>query len=84
MLIDLTNALVIFQVVINEVLNEYLDVFVLVYLDDILIYTNGTKEEYIRYIKKVLKKLQKHKLLLKPEKYKFHVTKTDYLRYTIS
>jgi hypothetical protein len=84
MLIGLTNALVTFQVVINKVLNEYLDVFILVYLDDILIYTNGTKEEHIRYIKKVLKKLQEYKLLLKLEKCEFYVTKTDYLRYTIS
>jgi hypothetical protein len=57
MLIGLTNALVTFQVVINKVLNKYLDVFILVYLNNILIYTNSTKEEYIRHIRKVLKKL---------------------------
>jgi hypothetical protein len=80
----LTNAPATFQAVVNEVLNEYLDVFVLVYLDDILVYTNGTKEEHIEHVRKVLKKLQEHKLLLKPEKCEFHVTETDYLGYTIS
>ena len=38
----LTNALASFQLFINNVLWKYLDNFIIVYLDDILVYTNGT------------------------------------------
>lgn len=41
---------------INEQLYEYFDVFVVVYLDDILVYFK-IKNDYIQYIKKVMDKL---------------------------
>ena len=44
--------------VINKVLFEYLDIFVLIYLDDILVYSSGTLEDYIIKIKLVLVKLE--------------------------
>ena len=44
--IGLTNAPATFQAVVNKVLHEYLDVFVLVYLDDILVYTKGTEADH--------------------------------------
>jgi len=44
-----TNALVIFQRRINSVLGEHLDEFVMVYLDDIIIYLNS-EEEYRKYV----------------------------------
>ena len=53
---ELYNALNIFQIFINDDLREYLNVFYFTYFDDILIY-NNTKKKYIKYIKKVLKKL---------------------------
>jgi hypothetical protein len=46
MLFGLTNALVIFQRFIFSVLEEYLDIFVVAYLDDILVFSK-TLEEYI-------------------------------------
>ena len=52
----LYNALVIFQAFINEVLREYLNIFYIVYLNNILIYSN-TEKEYIIYIDKMLAKL---------------------------
>jgi hypothetical protein len=42
----LTNALATFQAYINNVLRKYLDVFVVVYLDDILVYSK-TYEEHV-------------------------------------
>jgi len=45
-----TNVLAIFQRRINSVLGEHLDKFVIVYLDDIIIYLD-IKEEYKKYVK---------------------------------
>ena len=53
----LYNALSIFQVFINEVLWEYLDIFYSAYLDNIFIYSNN-KKEYIEHVKIVLEKLK--------------------------
>ena len=52
----LINIPAIFQKRINNILGEYLDEFVIVYLNDIIIYLI-TKEEYREYIKWVLKRL---------------------------
>ena len=52
----LYNVSVIFQIFINNVLREYLNIFYIVYLNNILIY-NNIKEEYIYHVKKILKKL---------------------------
>ncbi len=43
----LTNALATFQGYINKILVKKLDVFIIVYLDDILIYTESEGEEYV-------------------------------------
>ncbi len=52
---------------VNNILREYLDRSVVIYLDDILIYSK-TQEEYKKYIRKVIKALDKAGLRLKPEK----------------
>jgi hypothetical protein len=44
MLIELINASILFQALINDILRPYLDIFVLAYLDDILIYSKIYKE----------------------------------------
>ena len=53
----LYNAFGIFQTFINDILCEYLDIFCIIYLNDILIY-NNIKEEHIGYINKILTKLR--------------------------
>ncbi|RFN43552.1 pol polyprotein [Fusarium flagelliforme] len=65
----LTNAPATFQRMINNVLRQYLDVFVVCYLDDILIFLDN-KEEHQEHIHKVLKALQDANLLVEPEKIK--------------
>jgi hypothetical protein len=47
MLFNLTNASASFQALINDILWEYLDIFVVAYLDDILIYLTNEKD-YIK------------------------------------
>ena len=44
---DLTNALASFQGYINKIFAEKLDIFVIVYLDDILIYTNDDGDGHV-------------------------------------
>ena len=67
-LFELYNLLSTFQVFINKTLREYLDVFYSIYLNNILIYSNS-KDEYIKYIKNVLKKLKQANLYLNINKY---------------
>ena len=54
---ELFNALIIFQTFINNVFKKYLNVFYIIYLNDILIY-NNIKKKYMQHISKILKKLK--------------------------
>jgi hypothetical protein len=67
------NAPAMFQAYINNTLHDYLDEFCIAYMDDVLIYTKGSYEEYIEQVRKVLQRLQEHELYIKLEKYEFHV-----------
>ena len=59
MLFSLTNAPDYFRNLMNKVFMEYLDKFVMVFLDDILIYSK-TKEQHEQHLWMVLEKLQDH------------------------
>jgi hypothetical protein len=79
----LTNARASFQQWMNEVLSDYLDVFCIAYLDDILIYSDSL-EEHQRHVREVLQQLKEVGLTLKPSKYEFHTDRMEYLSYIIS
>ncbi|KAL6362465.1 hypothetical protein LRP88_03747 [Fusarium phalaenopsidis] len=79
----LTNAPAAFQRMINNVLREHLDIFVVCYLDDILIFSK-TEEEHTEHVHKVLQTLQDAKLLVEPEKSKFHAPEVEFLGHIIS
>ena len=79
----LTNAPATFQAYINNVLREYIDVFVCVYIDDILIYSR-TLEQHVEHVRKVLRALKKHNLRLKPSKSEFHVQRTKFVGCVVS
>ena len=83
MLFGLTNALATFQVYINNILRKYLDYFVVVYLDNILIYLK-TYEDYIRDVRKVLQALADAKIKIKPKKTEFYKTEGKFLGYIVS
>ena len=80
MLFGLTNTLAAFQQSMNDIFSDLLDVCVVIYLDDILIYSNNMSEHY-QYIKEVLKYLHKAGFYAKAEKYKFHSKLVKYLGY---
>jgi hypothetical protein len=83
MLFSLTNMPASFQRWMNDVLSDYLDIFCITYLDDILIYSDSM-EEYRKHVRMVLRWLRDMGLTLKPSKYEFHMERTEYLGYIIS
>lgn len=79
----LTNAPAVFQYLMNDILHEYLDIFCIAYLDDILIFSE-TEEEHTIHVRKVLQCLKDNLLYAKLEKCKFSVRNIDFLGYSIS
>jgi len=67
----------------NDIFREWLDDFVIVYIDDILIYS-GSLEEHAEHLRKVFQRLKENKLYVKLEKCKFEVTEVDFLGYRIT
>jgi hypothetical protein len=66
-----------------RVLDPVLDKWVVVYLDDILIYSK-TRAEHLKHLRSVLALLCQHGLYAKLSKYSFMQEKTEFLGYTIS
>ncbi|CDO68991.1 hypothetical protein BN946_scf184762.g7 [Trametes cinnabarina] len=79
----LLNTLAAFQRFVNEVFAGLLDVCVIVYLNDILIYSNSL-EEHRQHVKEVLRRLRKFKLYAQVDKCEFHATFVEYLGYILS
>jgi len=67
----------------NDIFSDLLDVYVVIYLDNILIYSNNISKHYW-YVKEVLKHLHKAGLYAKAEKCKFHSELVEYLGYILS
>jgi transposase InsO family protein len=74
----LTNAPATLQAYMNNVLRKYLDIFVTVYMDDILVYSR-TMEEHVEHVRKVLTLLKKYNLRLKPSKSEFHKERISFV-----
>ena len=79
----LTNALVTFQTLINNVLREYLDIFVIAYLDNILIYLENPRD-YVKYIQTILEYFKKAKLRFRLEKCEFYKEEVSFLRFIVN
>ena len=78
----ITNAPAKFMCLLNSVLSKYLDKFVVVFIDDILIYSK-TKEEHGKHLHIILKVLREHQLYAKFNKYDFYKYKIQYLWHII-
>jgi hypothetical protein len=79
----LSNAIVVFMCMMNGVFKEYLEIFVIVFLDDILIYSKS-EEKHEKHLRMVLKVLREHKLYAKLYKCIFYQNKIHYLGHIIS
>ena len=79
----LTNAPSTFQSLMNEIFRPYLKKFVLVFLDDILIYSNG-EQEHCEHVARVFQCLRENQLVVNEGKCDFGVQRVAYLEHIIS
>jgi hypothetical protein len=83
MLFGLSNAPAAFQHFMNDIFGDLLDVCVIVYLDNILIYSDNMSQ-HKKHVKEVLCRLQKHGLYANAGKCEFHRDSVEYLRYILT
>ena len=73
-----SNAPAQFMAMMNDLLGEYLDRFIIIFLDDILVYSQNMKE-HAEHLRKVLGKLRKHRLYAKASKCEFVKPSIEFL-----
>ncbi|CAB5101095.1 unnamed protein product [Rhizophagus irregularis] len=78
----LTNAPATFQRLMDEILEEYINDFVVVYIDDIMIYSENLKD-HMEHVEKVLKKLQENNLIIKLKKCRFLERNIEFLGHIV-
>ncbi|KAF8054210.1 hypothetical protein N665_1335s0001 [Sinapis alba] len=79
----LTNAPAVFMRLMNEVFHDYLDQFVIVFIDDILIYSRR-EEDHKEHLRKVLERLRDRKLFAKFSKCRFWKREIGFLGHRVS
>jgi len=84
MFFDLTNLLVIFQVMINNILRNLIDTGdIAAFMNNVLVKTKD-KEKHNEIVEKVLKRMEESDLYIKPEKCVWKVKEINFLRSIIS
>jgi hypothetical protein len=79
----LTNAPAFFMHLMNKVFMDYLDTFVVIFIDDILVYSKS-EEEHEKHLRLVLQRLQEHQLYAKLSKCEFWIDEVPFLGHIIS
>ncbi|MBW0530324.1 hypothetical protein O181_070039 [Austropuccinia psidii MF-1] len=79
----LTNAPASLQNLVNDILSDPLDVFVVVYLDDIMVFSSS-EEEHIKNVASVLQTMRDHNIFAKASKCVFHASSVEYPGYVFS
>src|SRR6266481_9790622 len=80
---ELTNAPAGFQRFMNDIFADMIDVSVVVYLDDILIYSDNP-DQHTAHVQEVLSRLGKNHLYARADKCEFHTSSCKYLGYMLS
>ncbi|MBW0576963.1 hypothetical protein O181_116678 [Austropuccinia psidii MF-1] len=79
----LTNAPASFQNLVNDIFADFLDIFVVVYLDDIMVFPSS-EEEHVKHVASVLQRLRDNNLFAKASRCVFHASSVEYLGYVVS
>ncbi|MBW0589385.1 hypothetical protein O181_129100 [Austropuccinia psidii MF-1] len=79
----LTNAPPSFQNLVNDIFKDLLDVYVVAYLDEIMLFSKS-EEEHVTHVSPVLSRLRANNLFAKASKCLFHVSSVEYLGYVSS
>ena len=79
----MTNAQAYFMYLMNSIFFEELDVFVIIFINDMLVYSK-TKEDHMKHLRIVLQKLTYHKLYAKFSKCEFWLTEVSFLGHILS
>jgi hypothetical protein len=79
---EFTNVSTSCQELINNALRKHLNIFVIVYLNDILIYSKNLAE-HTQHVKKILNCLDRYDLKMKSEKCSWHKKKIDFLEFIV-
>ena len=79
----LTNAPTYFMYLMNSIFFEELDVFVIIFIDDILVYSK-TEEDHVKHLRVTLQKLREHKLYAKFSKCEFWLNEVFFLGHILS
>jgi Reverse transcriptase (RNA-dependent DNA polymerase) len=79
----LANAPSVFEALMNDVFREFLDDFVMAYLNDIIIYSKS-EEEHLQHVETVLQKLKNHALFGQLSKCHFNETEVEFLGHVVN
>ena len=79
----MTNAPATFQYFMNDIFRDMTDIFIVIYLDDILIYSENEKDHQ-EHVRRVLERLRQHNLHARPDKCSFHTKEVEYLGVIVS
>ncbi|KAI2657358.1 Transposon Ty3-I Gag-Pol polyprotein [Labeo rohita] len=79
----LVNSPCVFQTFVNDIFRDILNQWVIIYIDDILIFSD-TRDLHVQHVRAVLQRLIDNQLNIKFEKCEFHQTVTSFLGYIIS
>jgi hypothetical protein len=71
-----------FQALINDIFRKYLDIFVVAYLDDILIYLINEKD-HIKQVNLIFEVLERVGMRINRFKYTFHIKEVEFLGYIV-
>ncbi|MBW0485064.1 hypothetical protein O181_024779 [Austropuccinia psidii MF-1] len=83
MLFGFTNAPASFQNLVNDIFSDFLEIFVVVYSDDIMVFSSS-EVEHVRHAASVLQRMRDNNLFAKAPKCVFHASSVEYLGYVVS
>lgn len=83
MIFGISNIPASFQGYSNKILTEKLDIFIVIYLDDILIYTEDPRQPHVEVVQSVLEQSQKYSLYMNLKKCWFHEDEIWFLGFVV-